>query len=67
MKKHKATYEILAALKRGEKITAHTALMRWRVFRLASIIHNLRNAGHDIQTNLVHSSGSRHGEYYIAR
>ncbi|UWR29662.1 helix-turn-helix domain-containing protein [Sulfitobacter sp. W002] len=65
MKKHAATPQILAALKRGERITAHDALARWGIFRLAVIIHHLRQAGHDVKTNMIYRAGTRYGEYYI--
>lgn len=65
MKKHAATPQILAALKRGERITAQDALARWGVFRLAVIIHNLRQVGHNIKTDSIRYNGQRYGEYHL--
>jgi len=65
-KKHPATPKILAALQRGEKITPQTALLRYRVSRLASIIFNLRKAGYDIVTEIKEAGGSRFAEYSLA-
>lgn len=65
MSKHPATPQILKALQRGETITPQDALQRWGVFRLAVIIHNLRQAGHSIQTRIIRTPDHRYGEYYM--
>ena len=65
MKHHAATPRVLSALKAGQRISPQIALTRWGVFRLASIVHKLRKAGHDIKTEMVFESGARYAEYYI--
>lgn len=64
--KHTATAQILEALKRKEHLTARDAYLRWGVMRLASIICNLRIAGHDIRTHMIQNGKTRYGEYYLA-
>lgn len=66
MSKPSITTNILAALKRGERITALDAFHRWRVMRLSSIIFNLRQAGHAIETELVRTGKGRFAVYFIA-
>lgn len=51
------TQKILEHLNNGNSITPHEALRKFSCFRLASIIHNLKNKGHDIH-NIT-----RNGEY----
>lgn len=59
--------EVLAALKRGESLTALEAIDRWRVTRLASIIHRLRRAGHPIQTRRrPAANGALYAEYKLS-
>lgn len=61
---HTATSQILAALKRGETLTQLEALHRFGTSRLASIIFNLRRAGHDIKT--TQRGAERYAEYAMA-
>jgi len=57
---------ILRDLLNGRKVTALDALNRHQVFRLSSIIHRLRKAGHDIKTDKVRAaSGANHAVYLM--
>jgi hypothetical protein len=57
---------ILAYMQRGQRIDAMKALSMFRCFRLAARIGELREAGHDIKTEMVDNhNGGRHAEYYL--
>lgn len=60
-----ATHQILAALKRGERLTGLGALHQWGTYRLAGIIFNLRCAGHPIVTNMKQKGRIKYAEYYL--
>lgn len=56
---------ILAALKRGEKITALDALKRWGCFKLATRIFEMKRAGYDIRTRMIKEGEKHFAEYYL--
>ena len=59
---------ILALLKKpGRSITQKRAANYYGIYRLASIIHRLRRAGHDIATELIPWNGSHYAKYYISK
>ena len=61
-----ATEQILNELRKGRKISGITALNEFRCYRLSSVIHNLRNQGNDISTEMIHTDdGKEYAEYYI--
>lgn len=57
---------ILAALKRGDKLTPLDALKRFSCFRLGARIYELRQAGYRINAKLVKRSGARVAQYTLA-
>ena len=59
--------QILAALKRGERITALDALMRFECLRLAGRVHELRADGYAIETEIIDVNGKRIARYRLAR
>ena len=68
MKKTKSQREkILSHLNRGWPITAADALNKYGCFRLAARIKELRQAGHDITSEMVEINGSRIAKYRKAR
>jgi hypothetical protein len=57
---------ILAHLKQGRTLTALEALEWFKCFRLASRIHDLKKAGHDVQKRMIKTaSGKSVAEYYL--
>jgi hypothetical protein len=58
------TEQILAHLLRGESITALEAQNRYRCFRLAARIMEIRRLGHAIQAHLDKKTG--HAVYVLA-
>lgn len=59
------TTQILKALKKGARLTPMDALKRFGCFRLGARIADLRKAGHDIKTRIVHKDGKNFAEYYL--
>lgn len=60
--------KILEALKNGDHITAIDALNRFKCFRLASRVNELRKLGWNIQMTMVKShTGSKYGSYWLDR
>lgn len=60
--------QILAALLAGERITPLDALERFRCFRLAARINDLRKAGYDIKREDYETeSGKTVARYYMER
>lgn len=58
--------KILAHLQKQGSITPMEALMNFGLFRLAASIHDLRNAGHDIRTDIrTDSAGKHYARYYL--
>jgi hypothetical protein len=56
---------ILDALQRGEKLTALEALEAFNCLRLAARIRDLRDDGHPIATEIVHSDGKTFARYSL--
>lgn len=57
---------ILSHLRAGNKLTALEALERFQCLRLAARIHELRDAGWQIEERTVETrSGKRVAEYYL--
>lgn len=67
MKIASQTAWVFAQLKKGRKVTAMKALDGCGCFRLAAVIHRLRDAGINIRTNLVQVGSTRFAEYYLAK
>lgn len=67
MSKSKTTHNqaILEALKQGERVTPLDALRRWGCFRLGARIHDLRKAGHNIETTIDRGIGQRYASYSL--
>lgn len=59
--------QILKALEEGARLTPMDALNRFGCFRLGARIADLRRAGHDIKTRIVHKDGKNFAEYYLVR
>jgi hypothetical protein len=58
--------QILRHLKR-RPITAIDALKEYQCFRLAARIIDLREDGHDIQTDIIEYRGKRFAQYRLAK
>lgn len=56
--------QILEHLKRAP-ITAIEALGLYSCFRLAARIHDLRAAGHKIETREIRNGDKRYAQYYL--
>lgn len=56
---------ILAALRRGEKITPLDAWQRWGCYRLGARIYELRRAGIPVDIEMVRSSKARFARYFL--
>jgi hypothetical protein len=57
---------ILAALKRGSRITPLNALRDYGCMRLAARIDDLRNEGYQIDTRIESANGKRFASYKLA-
>jgi biotin operon repressor len=57
--------QILATLKKGQKLTAMNALRLFNCFRLAARIQELRERGYDIKSTIKHVDGKRFAEYRL--
>jgi hypothetical protein len=57
---------ILAHLKRGKRITPIQALNKFGILRLASRIHELKRAGHDIRRRTIEKQGKHFAAYWLA-
>jgi GTP1/Obg family GTP-binding protein len=56
--------QVLEALRQGDSLTSVEAWRRWGITRLASIIHRLRRAGHEVVTvKRLAANGSLYAEY----
>ena len=56
--------KIFVALNNGARITPQIALKRWGIFRLASVIHRLREAGNIILTEMKYTKdGDQYAVY----
>jgi hypothetical protein len=56
--------QILAALKRGEALSPMDALLRYKCFRLAARICDLRNEGYQVVTE-IHVEPKRFARYRL--
>ena len=65
MNSRTVTAKVLAALKRGERLSQIDAFNRFRTTRLAAIIWNLRKAGHDISAEIIQNGGTRYAIYSL--
>lgn len=65
MKTKTATREILEALQKKEVLTSIDAFHRWGITRLASVVHNLRKAGHEIKTETIASGRTKYARYRL--
>ena len=62
--KNGKTLKVLTHLENRGQITPLSALSEYGVFRLAAIIHNLRNRGYAISTvDKVAANGTKYAEY----
>ena len=59
----KLEIEILRHLKDNGSITPHEALMKYSCFRLASVIHRLRESQWPIETELVQQEDNKRARY----
>lgn len=59
---------IKAALERGEMLTQRDAINRFNCYRLAPVIHRLRQSGLNIQSETVKGSdGARFARYWLSK
>lgn len=58
---------ILKFLKSGKSITAIDALTKFRCFRLAARIHDLREKGHDIAKETIVKNGQHYAVYSLVQ
>jgi len=56
---------ILAALKRGDRLTAIDALNRFKCMRLASRISDLKAKGYTIYTHTIKDGDKAYAQYYM--
>lgn len=56
---------VLAHLEQGKTITSIEALNLYGCFRLGARIHNLRESGYNIKTNMVKQGEKRFAEYSL--
>lgn len=59
------TNQIRQHLESGKHITSLEALNLFGCFRLASRISELKKAGYNIATRLVHNGGKHYAEYWL--
>lgn len=60
------TYELLRALKNGERLTPLTALEKYRCFSLSQRMGELRRAGWPIRSQMVSvNSGKKVASYWL--
>lgn len=67
MKKKTKKSQLLAYLQRSKRgITGHDALLKIGLYRLSGEIHELRNEGYDIKTEMMErEDGTRYARYYL--
>ncbi len=60
---------ILAELKRGKKLTFLDTLTDFGIYRLAARIHELRQLGYDIKTDMIAPTkgAAEIAQYYLAK
>ena len=59
--------EILKELKSGQPITPMKALYKFGCFRLGARIHELKNRGFNIHSELITRNGRRFAEYSLIK
>lgn len=59
-------FAILSHLKEQKSITPIDALNQYGCFRLGARIHELKQQGHNIQTNFICKDGKRFAQYSLA-
>jgi len=64
-KQNSQSDNIKSHLIRGNEITPLDALNDYGCFRLAAVIHNLRNEGMNITTKIIKSNGSNFASYSL--
>ncbi len=57
--------QILAHLKKGNKITPLQALNKFDCFRLAARMANLKDAGHKIDSKMITRNNKRFKQYWL--
>ncbi len=57
--------QILVHMKHHGSITPLEALKRYNCLRLAARIDNLRNRGHNIETDIIKRKGKRYAKYRL--
>ncbi len=56
---------ILFELKR-RSVTPRDAMLKFGIYRLAARVHELRNSGYDIRTDIIKIGGARVARYTLA-
>lgn len=51
----------------GKSITGKQAMERFGLYRLSSVIYNMRSAGHDIVTIQIRDKGENYAKYKLAK
>ena len=59
--------QILEHLQRGNRLTPIEALNKFGCFRLAAVIHRLKQDDHDIKAATVTRDGKQFAQYYISQ
>ena len=59
--------QILEYLQRGNRLTPIEALNKFGCFRLAAVIHRLKQDDHDIKAATVTWDGKQFAQYYISQ
>ncbi|NDR58327.1 helix-turn-helix domain-containing protein [Aliiruegeria sabulilitoris] len=57
---------ILAALKRGERLTVRDAFLRWGHMTLTQRVSELKKAGYNIKVEMIRADGTTFARYYMA-
>ena len=63
MKVESQSAKVLSRLQKGHSITPIQAIRWWGCMRLARVINDLRNAGHEIETELVGKGQGKYARY----
>ena len=58
--------KILNYIKTTGSITPMEALLMFNCFRLAARIHDLRQAGNDIHTQIINKNDKTYASYYLS-
>jgi hypothetical protein len=57
--------QILKDLEKGKRITALDAFKKYKCLRLAARILEIKNAGYNVDKNMVKKNGKTFGSYYL--